>query len=169
MAALALLWAIAWTLGGVALGLYRLKTDGVQFDVGDANPRDSARFLVLFALAWGGIGAINGATFAGILGALGRRSGLNGLNLAKIAKWGALAGIVLPVAFIAVVAATADEVFSLTAMALVIGAGAALGTLCALGTFALAGGVSRSRDSSPTRRPPNEELKPTATPSSLVE
>jgi hypothetical protein len=141
-AVLAVLWGAAWTVGGAALGMYRIRHGGMEFDWVRSGT-DVLRYVVLFSVAWGGIGAANGLAFSGVLATLGRRSARRRITAGRVAQWGAIGGLVLPTLFLVFLAF--DEVADLHAETVVpfLGGAATLGALCALGTFALGGGTVR--------------------------
>jgi hypothetical protein len=143
-AVLAVLWGAAWTVGGAALGMYRIRHGGMEFDWVRSNA-DVLRYVILFSAAWGGIGAANGLAFSGVLATLGRRSAPPRITAARVAQWGATGGLVLPTLFLVFLAL--DEAADLHADTVVafLGGAATLGALCALGTFSLAGGIAQVR------------------------
>jgi hypothetical protein len=83
---MALFWAFAWVLVGLAILMY----DGGIARV--ARVRQLWIYLLIPAV-WGAIG---GAAFAGFIAVLGPRRGWNALGVRHAVVWGALSGLVAP-------------------------------------------------------------------------
>ena len=137
-------WGIIWSLGGTAVGYYRARTEPM-FLHSIRNWGDVVQVVILHAAVWGLIGAIQSLVFAGVLTVLGRRVGSAGLRAGHVAAWGALAGLVLPAAFLLYLLGYESRFGGgappLIAYFLLLGGGAGLGLVCALATFLLAGGA----------------------------
>lgn len=105
---------------------------------------DVLRFVASFAAAWGGVGALNGLAFAGVLATLGRRAVRPGVTARRAAGWGALGGLLLSALALALLALVAEVRIELAAALIFLGGGATLSALCAVWTLGL-GGASRRR------------------------
>jgi hypothetical protein len=83
---MALLWAFAWVLVGLAILIY---------DGGIARLARVPQLWIylLIPAVWGAIG---GAAFAGFIAVLGARRGWNALGVRHAVVWGALSGLVAP-------------------------------------------------------------------------
>ena len=83
-----LVWAVAWALFGLAIGVASLLTPGlpwnVLFDVFDAP-------LPTLAVP----GFIGGALFSVVLGVAGRRRRFHELSMARFVAWGAAGGLLV--------------------------------------------------------------------------
>jgi hypothetical protein len=144
---LSTLWGIIWSLGGTAVGFYRARTDHM-FLHSIRSWGDVVQVVFLHAAAWGLVGAIQGLAFAGVLTVLGRRVGAAGLRAWRVAAWGALAGLILPAGLLLYMLGYESRrgggAPPFNAYVVLLGGGAGLGLLCALGTFLLADGTRRS-------------------------
>ena len=94
---LALTWAVAWGLGGFLLGVL-LYLVGPGF-----GPIPFWSLAPLLALRTGMLGFVGGGAFAVVLGTIHRKRRLGELGSFRMALWGALAGLVMPVAGIATI------------------------------------------------------------------
>ena len=91
----AVIWAAVWAAWGVALaGIMRLFAEPWASGAWNFLPQIAAQGAVL--------GFIGGAAFSGILGLLHRRKGLAQLKAPQLAFWGAVGGLIVPFAFLAV-------------------------------------------------------------------
>jgi hypothetical protein len=141
-AVLAGLWSIPWALGGALVGYNRIRHGGFEFDWVN-GVADVRHFVASTAIRWGAIGAVNGTIFAGVLSTLGRRAAPEFLTWSRVTGWGALAGLVIPtVVLVLALLAASDPAGLWPAVLIVPAAGACLGALCAVATFAIAGGRS---------------------------
>ena len=84
---MALLWAFAWVIVGLAILIY----DGGLTRVARI-PR--LWIYLLIPAVWGAIG---GAAFAGFIAVLGARRGWNALGVRHAVVWGALSGLAAPI------------------------------------------------------------------------
>ena len=84
---MALVWAFAWVLVGLAILIY---------DGGIARVARVPQLWIylLIPAVWGAIG---GAAFAGFIAVLGARRGWNALGVRHAVVWGALSGLAAPI------------------------------------------------------------------------
>ena len=137
------LWALVWAAGGMVLIYLRLRGGGIEFDWVQ-RARDAVRVLLTFALMWGALGALNGLAFAAVLSWVGRRRTRGEkLTASRVALWGALASTLVAFAFLVLIAVLGRELVPVRETMIFLAVAAALGAVCSLGTFALAGGPSR--------------------------
>ena len=113
-----LAWGVAWFLGGMALLLV------VGPDAAD----------VPFPLGFGMFGFFAGTLFSGVVSLVERNRAFDDMSIPRFAGWGALGGLLLSVAFVAVVALT-GEVLPLEVLAPVF---ATAGAVSAAGSLGLA-------------------------------
>jgi hypothetical protein len=129
VAVTAILWAAAWGLVGIALGVLLWAFTGPHADPG-AVVLGAARW-------WATLGAVGGAAFALVLTAAERRApSLHALSAGRIARWGAFGGAVPPLLLLPVLWAAHSGALGFGA--LFVPLGAALGAGSAAGSLGLA-------------------------------
>ncbi len=130
---LGLLWAVAWGLGGLVIGLASLAFPFLPweafFSVFDAP---------LPALALPGF--VGGAVFSVVLGTLARDRRFDELSVSRFALWGALGGLALAVVpfLIGVVGLIGPATHAVLPLLVIVGPFAALGAASASASLLLA-------------------------------
>ena len=122
----ATLWAVAWSVVGLALGL-------VAWAFAGPFP-DPAAMIVVAAIRWAALGGVGGAAFALALAAAERQAtSPEALSTARVARWGALGGAVLPLLLLPLFWASHPGALGigvfLVPLASALGAGSATGSL----------------------------------------
>lgn len=130
---LTLTWAVVWAPMGLALALYAAASPPQPSDL--ISRPDS---IPLFLTAWTAWGGLSGGMFGLVLGYIERRKRIQDLSLARTAVWGALGATSLPaVLTLVALLRTPSGLLGYSwrfpllplAMAAVLGAGCAAGTL----------------------------------------
>lgn len=148
---MALTWAVAWGLGGLLLAVV-LYVLGPGF-----GPISFWTLAPALAARTGMLGFVGGGAFATVLGTIHRKRRLGELGALPMALWGALAGLVMPVAGIAVIVGAAGGGIPLRAIlgpSVIVFGG--LGALTSVATIKLAQrGVEEIGPSEPDRSLPS--------------
>lgn len=96
----ALVWAVAWTVGGVAVTIGALLAR-----TSPSTLRFWITALTSASVIWTIWGGVSGAAFASVLAIAERRRRVADLSMRRVAAWGALGGAAVPAAIALLVAA----------------------------------------------------------------
>ena len=135
---LGLIWSVIWAFAGVAAGV--VEGYFLMRAYPEPVPPPFARMLLASGVSWGSYGFALGSLFASVLAIAERRQTLDQLATWRVATWGGVAGILVPLAFIAgarvIGGVDIDNGLSGTVLSASLGAG------CAAGSLALARAAS---------------------------
>lgn len=133
----AVTWAFAWAVAGTALtGVLFLFESELGFSVFF----EVAPWLALVAGGWGFVG---GAVFSVALGTVFRRRRLEELSVGRMAFWGGLAGALLPLTVMSLIAAESAGAVGSGMVAWTTAVFAGLGATTAGGTVRMAQGAAK--------------------------
>jgi len=140
-------WAIGWMTVGTLIGLWQILRRSIMLDLSMWRREMLGPVLVL-AVGWALVGAVNGLFFSLILTSLGRRV-RERLGILTVATFGALAGVVLPLVFGGLLLRArlqADEWLPIKQVVAIALIGAGLGAISAIATFGMARAPLSSRE-----------------------